>query len=80
MNLETTHHTPADMPADMAADATAGCPRCGSAHLRFRVHRTGVPHRPAQLRSLLFECRDCESVWTEPLTLPQPEPRAPLLG
>jgi DNA-directed RNA polymerase subunit M/transcription elongation factor TFIIS len=53
-------------PEDRRADV--GCPECGSARVSFRIQRRGRPRPSMSERSLIWECHDCRTRWSGPLT------------
>ena len=44
-----------------------GCPACSSRRVTFRVARAGGTSTPLSQRSLVWECRECETRWAERL-------------
>ena len=60
---------PADQPDEGQSERPRDdrCPTCGSRRVRYHVRRSGAWGHPVPERSLVWECRDCQTRWTERL-------------
>jgi uncharacterized Zn finger protein len=56
----------------MATSNVTLCPQCGSAHLNWRVQRSGRRGQPLAGRELLWNCTSCGAIWGADALVPEP--------